>query len=307
MTRPVLTVITGPTASGKSALAVEVARRLGTEVISADSRQIYRGIPIVTAVPTAEERQGVRHHLLECLDLDQYYSASRFEEEALDIAMPLLQSRGNAVVCGGSMMYVDALCNGLDDIPTVLPEIRNELMAEWKTRGDEWLRGQLLMLDPLHYGRVDLNNLKRVFHAVEVSVSARRPYSSFTTGEGTQRPFDILKVCLDGDRQTLFGRINRRVELMMEAGLEEEARRVCHLRSLNSLNTVGLKEMFAMFDGLMTRDEAVARIQKNTRVYAKKQLTWHRRDNGLKWLDLADGTMANAGKVIGWLREYQSV
>ena len=285
MNRPKLIIITGPTAAGKSALAVDVAKRLGTEIISADSRQIYQGIPIVTAVPTEEERGGVRHHLLETLPLEAYYSAAEFENDALRIALPLMERNGYAVVCGGSMMYIDALCNGIDELPTVPQDLREWLTAEWGRRGDGWLLTELERLDPVHYAKVDRMNLKRVFHAVEVSLAAGQPYSSLLTGNRVSRPFDILKIALGGERLHLFDRINRRVVMMMEGGLEEEARSVYPLRHLNSLNTVGLKEMFAWFEGRMTKEEAVARIQKNTRVYAKKQLTWHKRDDQLVWLD----------------------
>ena len=178
---PTLIVITGPTASGKSALAVEVARRLDTDVISADSRQVYRGIPIVTAVPTEEERKGVRHHLLEMLPLDAYYSASRFEEDALSILGDLLERRGVGVVCGGSMMYVDALCNGIDELPTVPDSMRSELGDRWREKGDGWLLGELLRLDPVYYGKVDQRNMKRAFHAVEICLAAVCPYSVLIT------------------------------------------------------------------------------------------------------------------------------
>lgn len=296
-----LIVITGPTASGKSALAVEVARRLDTEVISADSRQIYRGIPIVTAVPTEEERGGIAHHLLETLPLECYYSASEFERDSLEIAGNLMEERGVAVVCGGSMMYVDALCNGIDELPTVPDSIRASLMEEWGQRGDAWLKGELSRLDPDYYAKVDLKNLKRVFHAVEISVTSGRPYSSMLTGRRVERPFNVHKICLEGERESLFARINRRVEVMMERGLEEEAMRVYPRRGLNSLNTVGLKEMFAMFDGVFTRGEAVARIQKNTRVYAKKQLTWYKRDPAMTRLDFSDSPQRNVERIVSLL------
>ena len=293
-----LIVITGPTASGKSALAVEVARLLGSDVISADSRQVYRGIPIVTAVPTMEERGGVTHHLMEMLPLDAYYSAASFECDALGLVARQIERNGVAVVCGGSMMYIDALCNGIDDLPTVPDDVRSSLMEEWGRRGDEWLLRTLETLDPVHAGRVDRRNLKRVFHAVEVSIVAGRPYSSLLTGGRKSRPFRIVKICLDGERAELFSRINSRVDLMMARGLENEALGVYPLRACNSLNTVGLKEMFAMFDGTLSRDEAVSRIKKNTRVYAKKQLTWYKRDLGLTRLNLSDGIQANTDKVL---------
>ena len=293
-----LYVITGPTASGKSALAVDLAKRLGTEIISADSRQVYRGIPIVTAVPTEEERGGVRHHLMEMLPLEAYYSASTFEQDALRLAEHLFGEHGSAVVCGGSMLYIDALCNGIDELPTVPENIRMPLMSEWGQRGDAWLLEELRRLDPECHGRIDRQNMKRVFHAVEVSLTAGVPYSTLLTGNRVDRNFRIVKVALNGERQLLFERINRRVEAMMEAGLEDEARSVYDRRTLNSLNTVGLKEMFAWFDGIMTKEEAVARIQKNTRVYAKKQLTWHRRDDSLIWLDFENGREKNVERIL---------
>lgn len=269
-----LIVVTGPTASGKSDLAVKLALEHDTEIISADSRQIYSGIPIVTAVPDETQRMGVTHHLLECLPLDAYYSAAMFEADALRIARDIWKRRDIAIVCGGSMMYVDALVNGIDLLPTVPENIRFRLDKEWKERGDDWLRDRLRSLDPEYFAQVDLANMKRVFHAVEICLAAGCPYSSLRTGKRKTRDFEIEKIVIEMPREVLFDRINRRVLRMVADGLEEEARSVFHLRHLNSLNTVGLKEMFAYFDGLMDFDTAVARIQKNTRVYAKKQLTW---------------------------------
>lgn len=284
----IMYVITGPTASGKSALAIELAKRLGTEIISADSRQIYKGIPISTAQPSPEQLAEVKHHLVGELPLDAYFSASLFEEKALEIGKRLMESKGSAVVCGGSMMYVDALCNGIDPLPTVPDNIRLPLLSQWQASGDDWLRMRLMALDEDYYNEVDLMNMKRVFHAVEISLAAGRPYSALRTGSRTERDFRIVKVCLEAPREILFDRINRRVLSMMEEGLEEEARSVFHLRHLNSLNTVGLKEMFDMFDGKFTREEAVARLQKNTRVYAKKQITWFKRDDSLLRIDIRD-------------------
>ncbi|MDE7402600.1 MAG: tRNA (adenosine(37)-N6)-dimethylallyltransferase MiaA [Muribaculaceae bacterium] len=274
MKQPTMLVITGPTASGKSALAVEVASRLGAEIISADSRQIYTGIPIVTAMPTPEERSRVHHHLIDMLPLDSYYSAAKFEEDALSIAGPLMQRDGSAVVCGGSMLYVDALCNGIDPLPTVPDDVREGVRRQLNQLGTEWLLAELELLDPEYFKIVDRNNLKRVIHAVEIIRTAGRPLSELQSGLTQSRDFKIVKILVEAPREELFNRINTRVDAMMDAGLEEEAAGVAHLRHLNSLNTVGLKEMFAMFDGLMTRTEAVERIKKNTRVYAKKQITW---------------------------------
>ena len=280
-----LIVITGPTASGKSALAIETALRLGTEIISADSRQIYTGIPIVTAMPSPEELAAVPHHLIDMLPLDAYYSASMFEEDALRLATKIMDEKGSVVVCGGSMMYVDALCNGIDELPTVPDAIRRKLEEELNENGAEWLRSELQRLDPEYFATVDLNNTKRVFHAVEIIRAAGKTYTELRTGERRKRPFRILKYMLAPERPVLFDRINRRVDAMVEAGLEEEARRVYPLRHLNSLNTVGLKEMFAWFDGTMERTVAIERIKKNTRVYAKKQLTWWARDKEIIPLD----------------------
>lgn len=273
-----LIVVTGPTASGKSDLAVKLALQHDTEIISADSRQIYKGIPIVTAVPDENQRMGVTHHLLEMLPLDAYYSAAMFEEDALRLAHEIWKQRDVVIVCGGSMMYVDALIHGIDELPTVPDSIRIPLGEDWKNFGDDWLRDKLKSLDPQYYAMVDLANMKRVFHAVEICLAAGTTYTSLRTGAKKKRDFEIEKIVIDLPREVLFQRINERVIRMVEAGLEEEAREVYHLRHLNSLNTVGLKEMFAYFDGIMDFDTAVARIQKNTRVYAKKQLTWLKRE-----------------------------
>ena len=299
-------MITGPTASGKSALAVSLAEKLETEIISADSRQIYQGIPIVTAVPTKEERNGIPHHLLEILPLDAYYSAVKFQEDTDRIIQNIFREKNTVIVCGGSMLYIDALLSGIDELPTVPDTIRNNLMLQWKENGDKWLIEQLKEKDPDYYNKVDLKNLKRVFHAIEISITAGQPYSSLLTKENRksemrQLPFEVIKICLNGSRDQLFNRINQRVIKMIETGLEEEARSVYHLRHLNSLNTVGLKEMFAWFDGTMTKEEAISRIQKNTRVYAKKQMTWHKRDENLRYLDFDEGIMKNRDKVLGLL------
>lgn len=290
---PTLIMITGPTASGKSALAVDVAERLGTEIVSADSRQVYRGIPIVTAMPTAEERARVRHHLVDMLPLDAYYSAAEFERDALRVAGGLLESRGVAVAVGGSMLYVDALCHGIDALPTVSDAVREGLRREHERLGDEWLLDELRRLDPEYYDTVDRRNTKRVFHAVEIIREAGVTYTSLRTGARRERDFRIVKVLLEAPREILFDRINRRVDAMVADGLEEEARGVYHLRHLNSLNTVGLKEMFAMFDGTMDRHTAIERIKKNTRVYAKKQMTWRRGDTSWTRLDITRPGLAD--------------
>lgn len=273
-----LIVVTGPTGSGKTDLAIKLALHYGCHILSADSRQLYREIPIGTAAPTAEQLALVPHHFVGTLSLEDYYSAAQYEEDVLNLLPQLWETNDYVVMCGGSMMYVDAITKGIDDIPTITPEVREKAMAMYQEGGIELLRSTLLELDPVYYNQVDLNNHKRLVHAIEIIMQAGVPYSSLRTGRAKQRPFRIVKMSLNYDREVLFGRINRRVDAMVEVGLEQEARSVYHLRHLNSLNTVGYKEMFAYFDGEMDYDTAVARIGKNTRVYAKKQLTWYKRD-----------------------------
>lgn len=282
-----LIVVTGPTASGKTTLAIELARAIGTEIISADSRQLFRDLSIGTARPTPEELAAVPHHFIATLDLDEYYSAAQYEEDVLRL-LPDIFSRcgGNAVMCGGSMMYVDAVCDGIDLLPTVSDENRTRAYALYEAGGLPAVILELERLDPAYLRQApDLKNHKRLVHALEISLEAGRPYSSMLTGEKKSRPFGILKFAIDHPREELFSRINRRVEVMMSQGLLEEVRRVYPHRELNSLNTVGYKELFAYLDGQWDLATAVARIQKNTRVYAKKQMTWLRRDPSVIWLD----------------------
>lgn len=310
MKKPVLIVITGPTASGKSALAVSLAQILKTEIISADSRQIYKNIPIVTAAPTEEEKKDIPHHLLEVLPLDAYYSAAKFEEDTKFILNDIYKKKDIAILCGGSMLYIDALIKGIDELPTVPKDIRDSLTIEWGKKGNQWLLSKLEKIDPFYFKIVDKNNFKRIFHAIEVSMTANVPYSSLLSLEANRKkelPFDVIKICLSGDREKLFQRINSRVETMMKLGLKEEARRVYPIRHLNSLNTVGLKEMFLMFDGILTEKEAISRIQKNTRVYAKKQLTWHKRDPDMIYLNFIDPLIRNTEKLIEIIKKRKIV
>ncbi len=280
-----LIVITGPTAVGKTRVAIEVARALGCDIVNADSRQIFRHIPICTAAPTAQEQALVRHHFVEFRELDEYYSAAQYEADVMAL-LPSLWRRGDYVVMsGGSMMYVDAVCRGIDNIPDISATLRAQVLEEYNTTGLEPLLAELEKLDPEYYAQVDKCNPRRVIHAIEVCRQTGVTYSSLRTGQVKQRPFNIIKVGLNMERPALFDRINRRVDLMMEQGLVEEARSVHHLRHLNSLNTVGMKEMFAHFDGTMDLETARERIKKNTRVYAKKQLTWLARDPEITWLN----------------------
>ena len=288
-----LVIVTGATASGKTALAVELAQALGTEIISADSRQLYRDLTVGTAPPSADQLAAVPHHFVGTLALDQYYSAAQFEEDVMQ-TLPGIFSRcgSRAVMAGGSMMYIDAVCRGIDALPTVSEENRRAAYAILDTEGLDGVIARLQQLDPEFLRTTpDLKNHKRLVHALEVTMQAGRPYSSLLTVRTRRRPFRILKFAIDMPREELFDRINRRVDAMMEAGLLDEARRVYPLRHaqaghpvLNALNTVGYKELFACFDGEMDLATAVARIQKNTRVYAKKQLTWLRRDPSVIWL-----------------------
>lgn len=276
-----LIVITGPTASGKTGAAISVAKALGTEIISADSRQIFRDLPIGTAAPAPEELAEVPHHFIGTHSLEEYFSAAEFETQAVKLIENLSPV---SVLAGGSVMYIDAVCNGIDEIPTISEENRAKAIAIWKSGGLQKLRLELLELDPVYYRQVDLNNHKRLVHALEIIYQSGRPYSSLRTGIRKERNFDILKYALDLPREELFRRINLRAEKMIRQGFIEEARKVYPFRHLNALNTVGYKELFSFFDGEMSLDEAVARIQKNTRVYAKKQLTWLKRDPSVRWI-----------------------
>lgn len=288
MSTNTLVVITGPTGVGKSDTAVWLARELNAEIISADSRQLYRDIPIGTAAPTAEQMAEVKHHFVGTLSLEEYYSAAQFEDDVMQLLPRLFTRSPYVVMCGGSMMYVDAVCKGIDNIPTISDEIRREVVERFERDGAEAMREELRRLDPVYYNQVDLKNHKRVIHAVEICLQAGRPYSELRTNSVKQRPFRIVKIGLNLPREQLFDRINRRVEKMIEAGLIDEARRFYPQRHLNSLNTVGYKELFAWMDGTMDYDTAVARIQKNTRVYAKKQLTWYAKDTDMHWFAPSD-------------------
>ena len=283
-----LIVVTGPTGSGKTDLAIKLALHYGCHILSADSRQLYREIPIGTAAPTAEQLSLVPHHFVGTLSLEDYYSAAQYEEDVMKLLPALWEDNDYVVMCGGSMMYVDAVTKGIDELPTITPEVREKAMAIYQEGGVERLRAMLSELDPIYYNQVDLNNHKRLVHAIEIIMQTGVPYSSLRTGMVKERPFRIVKMALNYEREVLFDRINRRVDAMMAAGLEQEAHSVYHLRHLNSLNTVGYKEMFAYFDGTMDYETAVARIGKNTRVYAKKQLTWYKRDAELHLLNPVD-------------------
>ena len=292
-----LIVITGPTGVGKTAAAIELAQRLHCDIINADSRQIYRGIPICTAAPTPEEVAAVRHHFVAFKDLEESYSAAQFEADVLALLPSLWQQGDYAVMCGGSMLYVDAVCRGIDQLPDISPEVRTAVKQKLQREGLESLVEELERLDPQYAASIDRKNTSRVCHGVEICRQAGVPYSTLRTGNAKPRDFSIIKLALNIERERLFSRINARVDHMIEMGLEKEARSVFHLRHLNSLNTVGMKEMFAIFDGTMDRHTAIERMKKNTRVYAKKQLTWYRRDPDITWVT-PDEAVTTALQII---------
>ena len=289
-----LIVITGPTGVGKTELCLSIAERLGTDIINADSRQIYREIPIGTAAPTEEQMKRVRHHFVATKSITDYYSAAMYEQEVMAL---LNEWKGDtALLCGGSMMYIDAVCKGIDDIPTIRDDIRERMKQRLETEGLEALTEELRLLDPQHWELVDKNNPRRIVHALEVCHQTGMPYSTFRTGEKKKRPFDIIKIGLTRshiakikrgqpiyDHSELYERINRRVLTMVDDGLVAEAEKMMSHRKENALNTVGYKEMFSYFDGDITFEEAIRQIQSHTREYARKQLTWYKKDTEMTW------------------------
>lgn len=299
-----LIVITGPTGVGKTEICLQIAEHYGIDIINADSRQIFAEIPIGTAAPTAEQMQRVRHYFVGTNHIGDYYSASSYEQDVLELIRKLAEVEGQrskyegqgehpspnthhpiALLSGGSMMYIDAVCNGIDDIPTIREDIRNEMKRRLEEEGLDALLEELSRLDPEHYAIVDRKNPRRILHALEICHQTGRTYTSFRTGEKRKRPFNIIKIGLNRDRDELYERINMRVLDMMEQGLEQEARAMLPHRELNALNTVGYKEMFQYFDGDIPLEEAVRQIQSNSRRYARKQLTWYKRDAEIMWFN----------------------
>lgn len=278
-----LIVLLGPTAVGKTELSLQLAERLGCPIISADSRQLYRDMVVATAAPTREQLARVPHYFIGTLALTDYYSAACYEEEAMALMQELFAHHDTLLLTGGSMMYIDAVCNGIDEIPTISDEVRRAVVTRYEEAGLDVLLEELLRLDPVFYERVDRRNPKRVIHAVEICRMTGQPYSSLRTETKKERPFDIVKIGLTRPRAELYERINSRVDAMMRDGLEAEARRLYPYRHLNALNTVGYKEMFAYFDGTYDLPTAVEKIKRNTRVYARKQMTWFRRDDTIVW------------------------
>ncbi len=281
--KKILVVLLGPTGVGKTDLSIELATGFQTSIISSDSRQIYREMSIGTAVPTAEQLAKVSHFFVRFLSVREYYNSWQYEQQALQQIRQLFKEKDVVVMCGGSMLYIDAVCKGIDDIPTIDPKLRVALMEQYEREGLASIRQRLKELDPAFYEEVDLNNAKRVIHAVEVCLMAGCPYSALRTNSPKKREFQIIKIGLNRDREDLYERINKRVDLMLDAGLEEEARQLYPLRHLNALNTVGYKELFDYFEGKTDYAEAVRLIKRNSRRYARKQLSWFRRDADIHW------------------------
>lgn len=283
-----LVVIVGATGSGKTDLSVRLALHYGCPILSTDSRQFYRGIPIGTAQPAKEQLLAVEHHFIASNDLEDCLNCGSYEVQALKRLETLFRSHDTVVAVGGSGLYVQALCEGMDDLPQADEPLRKELMRRLKSDGVSALAEELRDLDPVYYEQVDRSNPARVLRALEVCLQTGRPYSELRTGKKRRRDFSIVKIGVEMPREQLYERINRRVGQMLDEGLEEEARAVYPLRHLQSLQTVGYKELFAWFDGEITRGEAVELIKRNTRRYAKRQLTWFRRDPEIRWFPPAD-------------------
>lgn len=283
MNKPTLIVLIGPTGIGKTDLSLSIAETYHTSIISADSRQLYADLKIGTAAPTPDQLARVPHYFVGTLQLTDYYSAAQYESEVLKKLNELFQEKSVVVLTGGSMMYVDAVCKGIDDIPTVDNDTRQLMLERYEQEGLERLCAELKLLDPEYYNIVDLKNPKRVIHALEICYMTGKTYTSFRTRTCKERPFNILKIGLKRDREELYDRINRRVDMMMEEGLLEEARKVYPYRNLNSLNTVGYKELFKYFDGEWELPFAIEKIKQNSRIYSRKQVTWFKRDTEIAW------------------------
>lgn len=278
-----LYVLLGPTAVGKTELALQMAEMLGCPILNCDSRQIYRGMEIGTAAPTAEQQRRVRHYFVGTHDIGSYYNAAQYEQDVLALVAELNDTYHSLLLTGGSMMYLDAVCNGIDDIPSVDEEVRETLRQRLADGDIDAMRNELRLLDPDYYQAADTRNPKRIVHALEVCYTSGRPYSSFLKGERKTRPFRTVKIGLRRERQELFERINHRVDTMMADGMLDEARRLYPLRGENALNTVGYKELFRHLDGEWELSFAIEKIKKNTRDYAKKQMTWFAHDESIRW------------------------
>lgn len=295
-----LVVLIGPTAVGKTDTSFAIAERFGCPIISADSRQMYRGMEIGTAMPSREELARHKHYFVGQLSPGDYYSAARYEEDVLALLEKEFPEHPTMLMAGGSMMYIDSVCNGIDDIPTVDGETRAMILARYEQEGLDRLAAELRVLDPEYYNEADIKNPKRVMHALEICYMTGKTYSSFRRREKKQRPFNIIKVGLQRDREELYDRINRRVDIMIENGLVDEVKKFMDLKHHNSLNTVGYKEIFKYLDGEWTLDFAIEKIKQNTRIYSRKQVTWYRKDEEITWFhpDNVDGILQHVSESI---------
>jgi tRNA dimethylallyltransferase len=293
-----LIVLLGPTGVGKTDISINIAQHFKSEIISADSRQFFREMKIGTAVPTEIQLKAVKHHFIRFLSIEDYYSSSLFERDVLELLPKLFSKKNLALMSGGSGMYIDSVCFGIDDIPDVDPSIRERYIMRYMEEGIEGLRSKLKLLDPEHYGKVDLNNYKRIIRALEICETAGKPYSSFLKKQKKERDFGIIKIGLDRPRDVLYKRINSRVDEMVRLGLEDEAKRLYDFRNLNALNSVGYKEFFDVFDGKISRERAIELIKRNSRRYAKRQLTWWGKDKEIKWFMPED-----VGDIIEYIEE----
>lgn len=294
-----LIVITGPTGVGKTSLCLDIAEKFYCPIINADSRQMFKEIPIGTAAPTAEEQRRVKHYFVGNLNLDDYYNASMFELDVIKLLNGLFNDKDVILMSGGSMMYIDAVCYGIDDIPNVDAAVREQVMLKYHSEGLDAINEELERLDPEYFAIVDRKNHKRVIHAVEICRSTGKTYTSFRTNTKKERPFQIIKIGVTREREVLYDRIDRRVDQMMGNGLENEARQVYPRRHLNSLNTVGYKELFDYFDGNATLEDAVFRIKCNTHKYCRKQLTWFKRDQQIRWF-----SPDNIEEIINYINTF---
>jgi len=292
----------GPTGVGKTELALRVAERYGCPIVSCDSRQIFREIPIGTAAPTLEEQRRVQHYFVGERSIEDEYNAGQYERDALKLLDSLFAKRDMVVMTGGSMLYADAVCKGLDDLPSVPSSIRADVQREYETKGLAWLQSEVQRLDPAYWAEVDQQNPARLAHCVELCRVTGEPYSALRSHTAKARPFRILKIGLDRPRAELYARIDKRVKQMMAAGLLDEAKAVYPKRALNSLQTVGYKELFAYLDGEYDLGRAIELIQQNSRHYAKRQLTWFRRDKEIHWLNANDEYEKNSDIIDDWLR-----
>lgn len=299
-----LLVLVGPTGVGKTELSLQLAEYFSSPILSVDSRQLYKGIEIGTAAPTKIQMERVPHYFVGTLSIDQYYSVSDYESHAIQKLAELYQSHDVIVATGGSMMYVDALCYGIDPIPTIAPEIREALYKQFEDEGLEPILAQLKMLDSVHYNEVDQKNYKRVIHAVEVCLTTGKPFSELRTNTKKERPFRIIRIGIEREREELYQRINQRVDQMMEDGLLAEARQHFDQRQLNALNTVGFKELFKHLEGEWELDLAIEKIKRNTRVYSRQQLRWFKKDETTHWINLSQTSESDAlSEIVGLIEQ----